>query len=113
VRYINEGTTNGAVNLPEISLRHLTVSEENHVRVIYIHHNVPGVLKKVNEILGDHNVDKQMTDSRGDVAYLMADISNVDHGEIKSLFDSLESLGCKLFLAAIQNSSLTYRQLVL
>lgn len=24
---------------------------------------------KVNEILGDHNVDKQMTDSRGDVCY--------------------------------------------
>ena len=23
---------------------------------------------KVNEILGDHNVDKQMTDSRGDVS---------------------------------------------
>lgn len=24
----------------------------------------------VNEILGDHNVDKQMTDSRGDVCIL-------------------------------------------
>lgn len=24
----------------------------------------------VNEILGDHNVDKQMTDSRGDVCVL-------------------------------------------
>lgn len=53
--------------------------------MIYIHHNVPGVLRKgdlsenvkqtekmlirvVNAILGDHNVDKQMTDSRGDVS---------------------------------------------
>jgi D-3-phosphoglycerate dehydrogenase len=49
----------------------------------------------VNEILGDHNVDKQMTDSRGDVAYLMADISSVDIHEIKHLYESLESLSCK------------------
>ncbi|KAL8909637.1 MAG: hypothetical protein Q9207_000135 [Kuettlingeria erythrocarpa] len=87
VRYVNEGATLGAVNMPEVNLRSLTMDEPNHVRVIYIHHNVPGVLRKgelatmalnpavrlasltwaVNEILGDHNVDKQMTDSRGDV----------------------------------------------
>ncbi|KAI9887773.1 MAG: Phosphoglycerate dehydrogenase ser3 [Watsoniomyces obsoletus] len=85
VRYINEGTTQGAVNLPEVSLRSLTLEEPNHVRVIYIHRNVPGVLRKVNEVLGDHNVDKQMTDSRGEVAYLMADISNVSQPEIKDL----------------------------
>lgn len=36
--------------------------------MIYIHKNIPGVLRKVNEIIGDHNVDKQMTDSRGDVS---------------------------------------------
>jgi D-3-phosphoglycerate dehydrogenase len=69
----------------------------------------------VNEILGDHNVDKQMTDSRGDVccdlpastfetdradqifqvAYLMADVSDVDTNNIKDLHEKLESLGCE------------------
>lgn len=66
----------------------------------------------VNEVLGDHNVDKQMTDSRGDVcikpdtkdvsvanvcqvAYLMADISDVSASVIKDLYQSLESLSCK------------------
>ncbi|KAH1487860.1 hypothetical protein LV164_004717 [Aspergillus fumigatus] len=92
VRYVNEGTTLGAVNFPEVTLRSITMEEPNHARVIYIHHNVPGVLRKVNEILGDHNVDKQMTDSRGDVAYLMADISNVDNATIKELYERLESL---------------------
>lgn len=48
----------------------------------------------VNEVLGDHNVDKQMSDSRGDVAYLMADISDVDTQEIKEIFKALESLSC-------------------
>lgn len=28
------------------------------------------LISPVNEILGDHNVDKQMTDSRGDVRFL-------------------------------------------
>ena len=84
VRYVNEGSTLGAVNMPEVNLRSLTMDEANHVRVIYIHRNIPGVLRggehirlivcikdlltrSVNAILGDHNVDKQMTDSRGDV----------------------------------------------
>ncbi|KAJ9197078.1 3-phosphoglycerate dehydrogenase, hypothetical [Paecilomyces variotii] len=96
VRYVNEGTTLGAVNLPEVNLRSLTMDEPDHARVIYIHHNIPGVLRTVNEILGDHNVDKQMTDSRGDVAYLMADVSNVNTATIKDLYERLESLSSRI-----------------
>jgi len=96
VRYVNSGVTLGSVNLPEINLRSLTMDEPNHARVIYIHHNVPGVLRKVNEILGDHNVDKQITDNKGDVAYLMADISNVNTGQIKEISDSLEALSSRI-----------------
>ncbi|KAL2036970.1 hypothetical protein N7G274_010255 [Stereocaulon virgatum] len=97
VRYVNEGITLGAVNMPEVNLRSLTMDEPNHVRVIYIHRNIPGVLRGVNAILGDHNVDKQMTDSRGDVAYLMADISDVNVTVIKDIYQRLESLGGKGF----------------
>ena len=46
IRYVNQGTTLGAVNMPEVNLRSLTMDEPNHMRVIYIHHNVPGVLRK-------------------------------------------------------------------
>lgn len=46
VKYVNEGTTAGAVNLPEVTLRSLTMDEPNHARVIYIHQNIPGVLRK-------------------------------------------------------------------
>lgn len=49
----------------------------------------------VNEILGDHNVDKQITDNKGDVAYLMADVSDVSPAEIKEIFENLEALQCK------------------
>ena len=96
IRYINEGATLGAVNMPEVNLRSLTMEEPNHARIVYIHRNVPGVLRRVNEIFGDHNVDKQMTDNRGDVAYLMADISNVSNSVIKDLYQRLEALDCEL-----------------
>ncbi|QSZ34834.1 hypothetical protein DSL72_007693 [Monilinia vaccinii-corymbosi] len=96
VRYVNSGVTLGSVNLPEVNLRSLTLDESDHARVIYIHHNIPGVLRKVNEILGDHNVDKQITDNKGDVAYLMADISNVRTSELKEIADSLEALSSRI-----------------
>lgn len=101
VRYINQGITIGSVNLPEITLRSLTLDEPEHARVIYIHRNVPGVLRKVNEILADHNVDKQISDSKGDIAYLMADVSSVKAQDIKEISDGLEALSCKLFAFCI------------
>lgn len=76
-------------------MRAWTLDDPMHARVIYIHRNVPGVLRKVNEVLGNHNVDKQISDSRGDVAYLMADISDVKDGDLKEISDSLESLSCE------------------
>ncbi|KAG7663110.1 SER33 [[Candida] subhashii] len=95
-KYINEGNSQGAVNFPEVSLRGLDLDQENTVRVLYIHHNVPGVLKTVNNILSNHNIEKQFTDSQGDVAYLMADISDVDLSDIKSLYEQLEQTPYKI-----------------
>jgi len=86
----------GSVNMPEVTLRSIGQSQENHVRVIFVHQNRPGVLRQVNSILGDHNVDKQSSDSKGDVAYLMADVSDVSFSEIKSLYESLESLTSRI-----------------
>lgn len=37
VRYVNEGTTLGAVNVPEVALRSLTMDEPNHARVSRVH----------------------------------------------------------------------------
>lgn len=92
VRYVNEGVTVGAVNMPEVTLRSLTMDEPDHARVVFIHQNVPGVLGRVNKALSDHNVDKQMSDSKGNMAYMMADISNVKQGELDNLYKDLEGL---------------------
>ncbi len=50
INYINQGSTLNAVNFPEVSLRNLTLDEEGRIRILYVHQNVPGVLKTVNEV---------------------------------------------------------------
>jgi D-3-phosphoglycerate dehydrogenase / 2-oxoglutarate reductase len=107
IKYVNEGTTVGAVNMPEVTLRSLMADDIGHARVIFIHKNIPGVLRQVNQILADHNVDKQMTDSKGEVAYLMADVSSVDQNEIKDLWQSLEDLSGKSSLPLVSMNCLT------
>ncbi|KAF2142899.1 uncharacterized protein K452DRAFT_297418 [Aplosporella prunicola CBS 121167] len=96
VRYVNEGNTQQSVNMPEIALRALTTDEPNHVRVCYIHKNIPGVLRRVNDIVGDHNIEKQTVDSKGEVAYMLADISDVTQDQIQGLYQELESLSSNI-----------------
>lgn len=85
-RYLNFGSSLGAVNFPEVDLRAITEAETRVIRICYVHHNQPGSLRAVNEILGSHNVDKQHTDSRQGVAYLMADISDVSEDEVADIY---------------------------
>ncbi|KAF7310857.1 D-3-phosphoglycerate dehydrogenase [Mycena chlorophos] len=84
-RYLDYGSTIGAVNFPEVDLRALTSEQGNHIRVCHVHKNQPGVLRQVNEVLSPYNVEKQFSDSKGEVAYLMADIADVSLEDISKL----------------------------
>ncbi|KAL9546602.1 hypothetical protein MBANPS3_006578 [Mucor bainieri] len=86
-KYINDGTSLNAVNFPEVDLRAIREDDKNTVRVLYIHQNIPGVLREINEIFADHNVEKQYSDSKGDIAYVMADIADVT--DLKSLYSAI------------------------
>ncbi|RIB10414.1 hypothetical protein C2G38_2206174 [Gigaspora rosea] len=90
-KYINYGTSIGAVNFPEIDLRAIQDTDKNSIRVLFAHQNVPGVLREINQILSDHNVEKQYSDSRGEIAYMMADISDVDENDIRKIYDTISS----------------------
>ncbi|GAA6019488.1 hypothetical protein JCM10207_001406 [Rhodosporidiobolus poonsookiae] len=89
IRYLNYGSTIGAVNFPEVNLR--PILHEGTVRLCHVHLNQPGVLKLVNSILGEHNVEKQFSDSKGDIAYLLADITGVDEKEINDIYEAISS----------------------
>ncbi|KAJ7092664.1 hypothetical protein C8R44DRAFT_750189 [Mycena epipterygia] len=84
-RYLDYGSTVGAVNFPEVDLRAMTQEQGDHIRVCHVHKNQPGVLKQVNDALSPYNVEKQFSDSKGEVAYLMADIADVSIEEISKL----------------------------
>ena len=91
VRYMQSGTTVGAVNFPEVDLRAITIEDDRHIRVCHVHRNEPGVLKRVNNILSDHNIVKQFSDSKGDIAYVMADISDVGEEEVERLYKQISN----------------------
>lgn len=95
-KYINEGTSTGSVNFPEVALRGMSLDQENTVRVLYIHKNIPGVLKTVNNILSNHNIEKQFSDSSGDIAYLIADIADVNFSDIKDIHDKLDATEARI-----------------
>lgn len=90
-KYLKEGSSIGSVNFPEVDLRNSTDDEEGPVRVLYVHRNVPGVLRTVNEILGSYNIVKQYSDSEGDVAYLIADLTHVNRVDLVNLNNALEN----------------------
>lgn len=90
IRYISFGASVGAVNFPEVSLK--PIIEGGIIRVCHTHLNQPGVLKSVNAILGGYNVERQLSDSKGDIAYLMADIANVDAAGVKDIYESISAL---------------------
>ncbi|KAH9486998.1 D-3-phosphoglycerate dehydrogenase 2 [Psilocybe cubensis] len=90
-RYLSYGSTVGAVNFPEVDLRAISAEQGGQIRICHIHKNQPGVLKQVNEALSPYNVEKQYTDSKGEVAYLMADIADVSFKDLPHLKDRISS----------------------
>lgn len=95
-RYLGYGSTLGAVNFPEVDLRAITTEQGDHIRVCHVHKNQPGVLKLVNEAFSPYNVEKQYSDSKGDIAYLMADIADVSPADINKLRDAISGTSANI-----------------
>ena len=71
IRYVNEGSTIGCVNLPAIDMGPM---RPNSRRIINIHKNVRGVVQEIDFIVSSVNIGKQMIDTSGDMGYIMIDI---------------------------------------
>ncbi|KAF5312619.1 hypothetical protein D9619_003491 [Psilocybe cf. subviscida] len=90
-RYLLSGSTIASVNFPEVDLRAIPADATNTIRICHVHKNQPGVLKQVNEALSPYNVEKQYSDSKGEVAYLLADITDVGASDLPRLKDRISS----------------------
>jgi D-3-phosphoglycerate dehydrogenase / 2-oxoglutarate reductase len=84
VDYFRSGNSQMSVNLPHC---HLDYESGSH-RLTHIHHNVPGILRAINDILADRgiNIERQVLDTRGNVGYAIYDINRAcDDGLMKQL----------------------------
>ena len=73
VRYLANGTTTSAVNVPEVELPQLRPDQH---RFLHIHRNVPGVLSKMHAIMAerDVNIHAEYLQSNAEVSYVILDV---------------------------------------
>ena len=78
--YLRTGDSTLSVNLPQCHLEY----EEGSYRLMHIHHNVPGILRAINDILGDRgiNIERQVLDTRGTLGYAIYDINRACEAEL-------------------------------
>lgn len=71
VKYSDNGSTLGAVNFPEVQLP----VQEAGSRFLHIHHNVPGVISHINDVVSKRgmNITGQYLRTDGDVGYVVVD----------------------------------------
>ena len=85
--FVDEGNTSLSVNLPPLALpRRLGT-----LRLIHLHHNVPGVLARINGLLAEHgvNVEAQLLGTRGEIGYVVTDSIS---GTTQAIVDDIRQL---------------------
>lgn len=80
VRYLQAGTTKGAVNFPELPY----TEPAGTARILHIHRNLPGALGTLDSLLGQHglNILSQNLQTRGDIGYVVTDVDGVVNDDI-------------------------------
>ncbi len=80
IEYINTGSTTNSVNFPNLQLPIL----ENAHRLIHIHHNKPGIIAHINNVLSEHNCNivGQYLKTNEEVGYVITDIDKVYDEEV-------------------------------
>jgi len=87
IRYSDNGSTIGAVNFPQISLQ----QNLNKQRFLHIHKNMPGLLRNINLIFTDRdiNIAAQYLQTDADIGYVIIDteseLSDVILKELKNI----------------------------
>ena len=79
IQYSDIGSTLSSVNFPQVALP----SYPGKHRLLHIHHNVPGVLGKINQIFSENNINisGQYLQTTDKVGYVVIDVE-ASHSEI-------------------------------
>ncbi len=90
IKYSDNGSTVGAVNFVEVSL---PVKAGGNRRFLHIHANVPGVMRRVNEIFSQShlNITAQYLQTDPDVGFVVVDVDgNVDETAVLNELQAIE-----------------------
>ena len=89
IDYIENGNIVNSVNLPEISMPR---SGDN--RVCVIHKNIPNMITAITGIVaGDGiNIENMLNKSRGDYAYTMLDVDDINKDDIVSKISAVDGV---------------------
>jgi D-3-phosphoglycerate dehydrogenase len=89
IKYINQGSTAGSVNFPQIEL---PMPKDAH-RILNVHRNVPGVLRDINRIVSDFNANirAQLLSTDADIGYLIMDLDQDVSQDVKKAVGALET----------------------
>lgn len=84
--YQTTGSTSMSVNLPEVAAGPI-----RERRIVHLHHNVPGVMARLNSLLAKHeiNIMSQTLATKGSLGYAITDIAGTD---VNGLLSELEAL---------------------
>ncbi|WP_029034716.1 phosphoglycerate dehydrogenase [Salinimicrobium terrae] len=88
IEYINTGSTTNSVNFPNLQLPIL----ENAHRLIHIHHNRPGIIAHINNILSQHecNIVGQYLKTNETIGYVITDINKAYNEEVIAEMKGIE-----------------------
>ncbi len=89
ISYINKGDTYGSVNFPNLQLP----EQSNAHRLIHVHHNLSGILAKINQILAQNEVNilGQYLKTNEQVGYVITDIDKVYNKEVIQELKSIKN----------------------
>merc|ERR1711972_231791 len=92
MKCVNEGSTHGSVNFPEVDMK-MDSTGKTH-RVLCIHENKPGVMAATNQVFTEAkaNVCQQFLNTKGAVGYVIIDLNIEASSEVKAKLSSLESV---------------------
>jgi len=95
LKLVNQGSTHGSVNFPEVDL---AIAQGNH-RLLVTHKNQPGAMSEINKVLSNvgANVCQQYLGTKEATGYVIIDLDQGASLEVKKQLASADKvLKCRL-----------------